>query len=219
MVEQKRRGDDVDGPETEPGPGQKNRGEPDGMEDTWELLYGILVSPKKAIALALERRPLWLALVIILFTGIISGATIRPDDLAPLGIDAPRGVIISSTVAVSIISLFLLVAGFHLLALLFGGKGSYLTLLPVIGLSNLPFALLAAPLGLIQAVGGVAGMLVNVLGQTVTFIWVVVLEVMAIRASHGLSTGRAVLTLAITMFLMFLLILVLVVVAVVLFTR
>lgn len=57
-------------------------------------------------------------------------------------------------------------------------------------------------------------MLVNVLGQTVTFIWVVVLEVMAIRASHGLSTGRAALTLAITMFLMFVLILVLVVVVV-----
>jgi hypothetical protein len=52
----------------------------------------------------------------------------------------------------------------------------------------------------------------------VTFIWIAVLQVMAIRASHGLSTGRAVLTLAITMFLMFLLILVLVAVAVVLFT-
>ncbi|RMG48478.1 MAG: hypothetical protein D6718_01715 [Acidobacteria bacterium] len=85
------------------------------------------------------------------------------------------------------VSVFVTAVIYHLLAILFGGQGRLGSL----------FNALAHGLGLTQWVG-----IVPVIGSFVASLWGLVVSVVAVRAVHSLSTGRAVAVVAIPIVLL-----------------
>ena len=78
-----------------------------------------------------------------------------------------------------VIALFIFSGIIHVLALLFGGKGSYLGVVRPVGLGMV--------LGWISVIPFIGPMLMMIVG-----LWSIVVEVVVLKAVHGLSTFKAV---------------------------
>jgi hypothetical protein len=79
----------------------------------------------------------------------------------------------------------------HIVAKLLGGKGTFTEMLVLMGFASLP-NIFQAPIGLIAMLsGGLTGAIV--LGSFLA-IWVLILDVLAIREAQKFSTGRAIAT-------------------------
>src|SRR5690606_19838765 len=78
---------------------------------------------------------------------------------------------------------------FHYVARMFGGSGTHRALLSTMGFAAFP-GVFQAPAYLVSKAVGVLS--VAVVGQVVFAIWMIVLNVLAIRETEQLSTGRSV---------------------------
>ncbi|KAF5432422.1 hypothetical protein C5S39_03745 [Candidatus Methanophagaceae archaeon] len=84
----------------------------------------------------------------------------------------------------------------HIVAKLLGGKeGTFTEMLVLMGFASLP-NIFQAPIGLIVMLsGGLTGAFIAIVLGSFLAIWVLILDVLAIREAQKFSTGRAIATL------------------------
>jgi len=102
---------------------------------------------------------------------------------------------------ISVLLLLIYVGVLHLFGRLFGGSGGYWNLFSAYTFASFP-GIIGVP---ITVLGGLLGVVGSILSGLVGFaisIWVIVLQVIALRESHGLSTGMAILAYFITIFIL-----------------
>ncbi len=156
-----------------------------------DLIYGVLFQPRTVFPRLAGRPPLGFALAVVLVTAAVQGFTTGQELAAQL--DLPIGVAdLRSGLAVLLggVGLFswLLSAGLGaVFAELLGGQGSARTLLALLGLASLPalFGPVFATLGRLTGSG-----LFDFLSLPV-LVWLVILNVLAVRTAYRLSAGRA----------------------------
>ncbi len=146
------------------------------MKGPLDLVAGALADPVPTLRQAAEEARLPLPLAI------------AAAALAVAGLAAMRGPIGLLWMGFGLAGLFFLAAVLQLTADLLGGRGTGRGLLAALALAQTP-ALLTAPvaaLGLVPSPSWLGAALRAALG-----LWTVVLEVLAVREAHRLSTGRA----------------------------
>ncbi|MBC9784546.1 YIP1 family protein [Heliobacterium chlorum] len=166
-----------------------------------DYLYQVLVHPRQAFSAAAEKKPLGLALSIVLGTSLINLIvnTSLADRTAPFHPPGVTGDVFGNVVAgmsifavsLGIIMWFVMAGFFNLVGELLGGRGNAKGLLTALGLAYWP-SILLAPVNLAgQYLPG--GKVIQSLGLLAVTLWGFVLQVLAIRESLYLSTGRSLL--------------------------
>lgn len=153
----------------------------------WDLLYGVLASPAKTLRQISERHPLGWAILIVILISPLGAITLEQPEFLKLG----RGSLILLYMSLSAIMWPIWAGLMHLMARLLRGQGDYLGLLCALGFAGLP-RIFVAPLALLGRLLGIFGTLLELLGNLALGVWMLVLGVLAVRETHGLSTGRAV---------------------------
>lgn len=83
----------------------------------------------------------------------------------------------------------------HIVAKVLGGKGAFTEMLVLMGFAMLP-NIFQAPIGLVTILsGGLTGAFIAMGLGGILAIWVLILDVLAIREAHKFSTGKAIATL------------------------
>lgn len=186
--------------EESPGGGRKK----DGI---LELVYGVLFEPARTFTGFIPVPPLLMAVVIVVLLNLaeaLMGLFTTPQYMRGLQLPGiPELDVLRSLLPLaaaggfffSLVKWFFMAGLLHLLAELYGGRGSARAVFTVYGLAGLPAAfmipvqLLATFFPSSTAVSVITGLL-----SLAVFIWSVVLLIIGIREVHGLGTGRAVLT-------------------------
>ncbi|RLG30995.1 hypothetical protein DRN97_09900 [Methanosarcinales archaeon] len=102
----------------------------------------------------------------------------------------------------------------HLVAKVLGGKGAFTEMLVLMGFATLP-NIFQAPIGLIAILsGGLAGAFIALCLGSVLGIWVLILDVLAIREAHKFSTGRAIATLVLPFVVLIVLVFIILVISI-----
>ena len=169
-------------------------------EKLLEWLYGVLASPVRTLNEIAREKPVGLAFLVYLGVAVLvmasnifgdEGFAVMEESMAELGIFIASPVIMIGTAIFAVVSIFILTALLHLFARLFGGAGGYWNLFSAYAFADFPM-IISAPITLIAAYTGTVG---AIFGGLITFglsIWVIVLQVIALRESHGLSTGASI---------------------------
>jgi len=110
---------------------------------------------------------------------------------------------------------WVVIAGiFHVVAKILGGKGAFTEMLVLMGFAMLP-NIFQAPIGLIAIFsGGLTGALIAIGLGGILAIWVLILDVLAIREAHKFSTGRAIATLVLPFVVLMVLVFILIIVGI-----
>jgi len=179
-------------------------------EKLFDWLYGVIVKPVGTLNEIAREKPVAWGLAIYLLISLLGGAAalFNPETFAVIEemmhrINMPisMGVMVFGSFLISFIGLFILVAVLHLFGRLFGGNGGYWNLFSAYTFAGFP-NIIGVPVMILGGMLGVAGSLIS---STVGFalsIWVLVLQVIALRESHGLSTGMSILAFVLTLFLL-----------------
>lgn len=114
-----------------------------------------------------------------------------------IGMFDPVGIIIQPIFM--IIAMLIVVGVLHILALIFGGKGTYMGLFKPLGIASVILWI-----AIIPYVGVILSFLLG--------IWMIVVEVMAIKTVHQLSTAKSVIVVLIPVIIIFMLLMVLLIV-------
>ena len=182
---------------------------PEAPKGFFDLAVGFITEPVATFRVLAQQQPVWWALLLV--AGIMAlmfavqmveiaagpdlgGPGAPPPDLGPLeglGLGATLAVGIAVGVPFSLAFFAVWVAVVMGSARLVGGAGGFGATFTGLGFAYAPsiFAVLAT--ALVIPLGTLAGFL----GALVAFgvsIWMLVLNVLAVREVHGLSTGRAV---------------------------
>lgn len=169
-------------------------------EKLLEWLYGVLASPVQTLNEIAREKPVGLAFLVYLGVAVLvmvsnifgdQGFVVLEETMAELGIFIPASVLITGAIVFAVASIFIITALLHLLARLFGGSGGYWNLFSAYAFADFPM-IISVLITLIAAYLGTVG---AVFGGLITFglsIWVIVLQVIALRESHGLSTGASI---------------------------
>ena len=183
----------------------------------FEALVGVITRPASTMARIAAARPWQIALALTVAIALISGlvnltnpaqAGLGTDPNA-LGPDVPPWLVtllnfIRSpwfalvTAVLSPIFLLFFTGVYFLLGRLFGGTGHFSALFSTLAFASVP-NLLFAPLSALLNLGGLSlgwNLLRALLGIAVS-IWTLILQVLGIRESLHLSTGRAIATIAV----------------------
>ncbi|MFY9141106.1 MAG: Yip1 family protein [Thermacetogeniaceae bacterium] len=175
----------------------------------WERIIGVIMSPRETLQQTAEAE-LWKeGLLIVLLVSVLKWlsklAAPEQELLGQLGkftgssvdhfssaLDSPTAAFFSS---LSGDLIFWVLGGllFFLFAKLFNGKGTIPGLLAGLGYASTPY-FLGAPLMAVTSLGGIAGYLLSSIIGFATTIWVIVLQIIAIRESQQISTGGAIVT-------------------------
>ncbi|MEW6448372.1 MAG: Yip1 family protein [Bacillota bacterium] len=175
----------------------------------FELIYGILFNPVKTFRNVSEMPPFGQAAAILFFIALSDGLVgffVFRSTLADIpGINAMVSVPVITGLFGFILLFTLVLAGLrwflygsllHLLAELWGGKGTPKGTLTVYALAGLPGVFLA-PLQLILAllrVSEITSAVLSITAGLVVLTWGIVLLVLGLREIHRFSSGAAVLT-------------------------
>jgi len=169
-------------------------------EKLLEWLYGVLASPVRTLNEIAREKPVGPAFLVYLGVALLvmasnifgdGGFAVLEKSMAELGLFIPSSVIIAGALVFAVVSIFIITALLHLLARLFGGRGGYWNLFSAYAFADFPM-IISVPVTFIAALAGTVG---AILGGLVTFglsIWVIVLQVIALRESHNLSTGASI---------------------------
>ena len=176
------------------------------MADLLENIFGTLFSPASTFRRMLEEKTsVTLAAIVVLIACICSGAgsILTQSAFMSLFAEFPGfeemvfSPIASMTMSVVVGFIgWVVIAGIlHVVAKILGGKGAFTEMLVLMGFAMLP-NIFQAPIGLIAIFsGGLAGALIAIGLGGILAIWVLILDVLAIREAHKFSTGRAIATL------------------------
>lgn len=176
-----------------PAPPPAENPPPPGRDTFFELLYGVLFTPAATFARIARGHPLGAAVLVFLITQLLSAVAagyVAGDELPAAVRSALPFVLFPLSLLGGAAGWFLSAAVLHLLAEFFGGTGRGYHLFVALGFTGLP-GIFLAPAALLAR--GRLEWIYNFLALVV-FVWSVVLMVNAVQAVHGLSTGRAVLT-------------------------
>ncbi len=179
------------------------------MENIVNWVYGVIANPVSTLKEISAEKPVGLAIFITAFISLLVGiSTINADDMADLrefgvpdlAISLP--VVIILLVLLGVAGVFIAAGVLHLVSrLLYKADGDYWSLFSVLGFANIPavfipvFMLITTPLGSIMAtiIGGLFQLLIG--------IWTVVLEIIGLRETYGLTTGQSVISYLLLVFL------------------
>lgn len=163
-------------------------------------LHGILTSPVKTLNEIAREKPANAAFLLYLGVSMLSviSSLYNPqsmqafeDLMREANINIPFSVIIAASLLIAIISIFVITGVLQLLARLFKGSGGYWNLFSAYAFANFPL-IIGVPITFISGFLGTFGdILAGVISLTLS-IWVLVLQVIAVRESHSLSTGASI---------------------------
>ena len=176
------------------------------MADLLENIFGTLFSPASTFRrMSEERTSVTTAAIVVLIACICSGAgsILTQSAFMSLFAEFPGfeemvfSPIASMTLSVVFgFILWVVIAGIlHVVAKVLGGKGAFTETLVLMGFAMLP-NIFQAPIGLIAIFsGGLTGAFIAMGLGGILAIWVLILDVLAIREAHKFSTSRAIATL------------------------
>ncbi len=199
------------------------------MADLLENIFGTLFSPVSTFRRMLEERTaVTTAAIVVLIAGICSGVggiltqsvlmsmfTEFPPGFEPATDFEEMAFSPAASMNISVVGGFIgwvFIAGIlHVVAKILGGKGAFTEMLVLMGFAMLP-KVFQAPIGLaVIHIGSLTGAFVSMgLGGILT-IWILILDVLAIREAHKFSTGRAIATLVLPFAILILLAFILVI--------
>lgn len=156
-----------------------------------EMLDGVIRKPVSAMNTIAREKPLGWALGIFAAATLLNSLTAdyaALEELVDFSMRTPSVLLLQ--VCSALAGLFVSTGILYLLSLIFKGSGSFWSLFSALGFAQFPIFL--NPLGaLLGKVGGIAA----VLGGLLTFgvgIWVMVLNVIALRESRSITTGASI---------------------------
>jgi len=166
------------------------------MTQVWQRLIQVLSEPIEAFR-ALRERPLilWSLVIVVLSELSMNLLSIESDPTGMLGFQeaAPESrptvvqTILGPLVTIGVFWIGTLI--FHYIGKLFGGGGTHRELLSSMGFAAFPGVLQAPTFLLARAISVVS---VAAIGQIVFAVWMIVLNVLAIREVQGITTARSV---------------------------
>lgn len=166
-------------------------------------IHDVLLSPLAGITrVTRDRRVAW-ALLIVAAAWTVAVATFILDMgevLFGIGREWNSIVLLLFTLlfCVGLVLLNILVSSgiTHLIAIMFRGQGAYSGMLCGRSFANLPLVFFA-PLAVLHIFLSYPGSLIYYLGAALIFVWVLLLDVMAVRQNYRFSTARAIATYAV----------------------
>jgi hypothetical protein len=182
--------------------------EPHTKQSLFDLLYGIIAKPVNTFRYLTAEKP-WVkgALIYVLISWIttLAGLPAQLESFEQLdalsnvsNVNLRAAAIIALVLIFPIVSaagLFIMGGIYHLLAKLLKGQGEFKGIIASLGFANFP-SILITPFYLLYFIGGsVAKAIALIITLSISFafgIWVLVLDVLAIRENYKLSTARAV---------------------------
>ncbi len=193
----------------------------------WEYLVGVINEPVRTLREVAEKR-LWkesllLVVVITLIGGAVSIVSLKvhPAATSNLSSDPTVAHLLSTfyspavflpfILLSSILSWFIAGAIYYGFSRLFKGQGSLPGMLASLGFAETP-SLVSAPLTALALLFGPAWIFVSYVPGFVAWVWILVLDILAIRESQRLDTGQAIAVLLITVAAMFGLIMIIVII-------
>jgi hypothetical protein len=162
--------------------------------------YGIVAQPVKTLREIARENPANAAFMIYLGVTVLNllvslsnrqSIQALEDLMLEANIRIPFSVIIASSILISIISIFIITGLLHLLARSFKGDGGYWNLFSAYAFAGFPM-IIGVPVNFISVFMGPA---VSTLAGIINFgisIWVLILQIIAVRESHNLSTGTSI---------------------------
>ncbi len=192
-------------------------------EGVLAALSGVIVHPVQTLRAITKEKPWVWGIVVYLVSSWVSftasfltGWRSLPEVSMPSGLNLSAflvGVVLSVPIF-SLVGLLVFSGIYHLIARLLKGEGSFVGLLSGLGFASFP-TILTTPFALLGVAGGIFGSFIYNLAVFAVSIWVLVLNIIAIRENYAFSTGRAVLTFFIPVILLFVLVMLAILVAVV----
>jgi hypothetical protein len=179
-------------PETPPPSNEVFGGEGVGL---LEAIYGVMFQPVATLRqLGGRGRFRWGLLIfalILLFDQVVVTATMEgPYWEAVVGVSAGSLFIALYPILMGIV--FAAVAVLHACAVLLGGKGHFRGFFAATAFAALPMVFLSL-LSFWEYIGGSSPNLVITVLSLLISLWILVLQTLAIRESHSVSTGKAIL--------------------------
>lgn len=166
-----------------------------------DWLFGVIARPGETLNEIAAEKPVGLAFLVYLVVAALNAVTNTYNNQSMDAIDelmfevgfylAPSWFVIGA-LFFSVISIFISTLLIHLFARLFGGRAGYWNMFSAYAFAVFPL-IIGVPTTVFLGFAGVFG---SVISGLVTFglaIWVLVLEVIAIREAHGISTGMSIL--------------------------
>ena len=156
-----------------------------------ELLEGVIRKPASTLNFISQEKPVGWALAIFTASTLLGSLVAEKAVFEQLPSTPATNPVVQ--IVVSVVGLFIFSGLLHLLSRIFRGTGDYWGLFSALGFAQFP-GFLSPIAALIKSGGGIAG---TVLGGIVSFgsaVWVMVLYVIGLRESRGITTGAAVLT-------------------------
>ena len=166
-----------------------------------DILYQVLASPSKAFWVVRERRPLGWAILTAIFISVVFALILLPNppQLAEVILGLERGrlnlaPLMLIWVIIFLVALLIQAGFFHVVATLFRGRGSYLGMLCGLCFACFPLVFFA-PLALLRALlDSLSGHFLYYIVSPIFFLWILLLDITAIRQNYHFSLGRAVAT-------------------------
>lgn len=165
-----------------------------------DWLFGVIARPAGTLNEIARERPVGWALLVYLFVTLLvmlasfygdaSSASIQ-EALSQFNIYIPLSVIIFGALFFSILALFVSAALLHLFARLFGGGGGFWNFFSAYAFTTFPM-IFSVPVFLLAGFTGAAGGFLSGMVSMGLSIWVLVLDVIAVKESYGLSLGRSI---------------------------
>ncbi len=195
------------------------------MTDLLEDVYGTLFNPVSTFKRMIEENTsIVFAVIVVLVSSLCSGAG---SALTQSALSSPFGAypgletyqlqsMISPTVSLimglvgGVLGWVIIAGVLHLVAKALGGKGTFEGMLLLMGFATLP-NIFQAPVGLIAFLsGGLSGLTISLGLGALLGLWILALNVIAIREAQGFTTGKAIVTLVLPVVVLVVLALVLV---------
>lgn len=164
------------------------------MEQFLENVYDVIFQPSVAMRRIAAQKPVGQAVVAFALSVLIpAGAVYLAFETANIGKLLP--VIVLVLTLGGLFAWFSGAAVLSMIAEFFGGHGTAKGLFVAMGFAHIP-RILAVPFFVLEKLfpGGIFAMAAD-LAFLVTFFWMLVLDVIAIKEAHGLGGARAVLVL------------------------
>ena len=156
-----------------------------------EMLEGVIRKPADAMSEIAREKPIGWALGIFAAATLLNSLTFDYTDLEELvdfSVRTPPVLLLQ--VGSALAGLFVSTAILYLLSLIFKGSGSFWSLFSALGFAQFPF-FLSPVAALMGRAGGVAGAFSGLVSLGLG-IWVMVLNVIALRESRSITTGASI---------------------------
>ncbi len=156
-----------------------------------ELLEGVVREPVSTLNIISRKKPVGWALAVFGVSTLLGTISTDPavfEQLPALPVSNPV-----AQIAASLAGFFIFSGLLYLLSRLFKGSGDYLGFLSALGFAQFP-AFLSPIAALVKSGGGLAGTVLGWIISMGSSVWMLVLQLIALRESRGLTTGASILT-------------------------